>query len=79
MIRTQVLLEENQHRYLKEKSRETGASLSELIRQAVDRMSASDAPLRQRALAMLGSFQADRDDVSVQHDECFAAAAEDDA
>lgn len=78
MIRTQVLLEETQYRYLKQRSRETGESLSQLVRDAVDRMSVHDAPLRERALALLGAFEADRDDVSLRHDDYFAEAARED-
>lgn len=75
MVRTQVLLEPDQYDFLKERSRETGESLSALIRDAVEHLRQDTTPLRQRAQTLLGAFEADRQDVSVRHDEYFAELA----
>lgn len=75
MVRTQILLEPDQYEFLKERSKETGESLSALIREAVDQLRDDTAPLRQRAKELLGAFEADRDDVSLRHDEYFAEQA----
>jgi hypothetical protein len=69
MIRTQISLTESQYRYLKEASRESGVSLSSLVREAVSGLMRSQRESRRQALEILGSFVADRDDVSVRHDE----------
>lgn len=75
MVRTQILLEPDQYEFLKERSKETGESLSALIREAVDQLRDDTVPLRQRAKELLGAFKADRDDVSLRHDEYFAEQA----
>jgi len=75
MIRTQIQLEEEQYRFLKERSRRTGESLAALIREAVDRMRDDQAPLRERARRLIGAFEADVTDGSTRHDELFAEAA----
>ncbi len=72
VVRTQILLEETQYQYLKNRSRETGESLSALIRGSIDRLRKAETPLSQRAVTLLGSFEADRTDVSIHHDEYFA-------
>ena len=69
MIRTQISLTESQYRYLKEAARESGVSLSSLVREAVDGLMRRQQESRRQALEILGSFVADRDDVSVRHDE----------
>ena len=76
MVRTQVILTEDQHRFLKELSQETGDSLSSLVRQAVEGLRQRQERTTERAIDLLGAFEADRDDVSERHDEHFAAGAE---
>jgi len=72
MVRTQVLLDEDQYEFLKDRSRETGESVSSIVRRSVERLRRSDVSLKQRAIQLLGAFEADRTDVSVRHDEYFA-------
>ena len=72
MVRTQILLEEQQYQFLKLRSRETGTSISALIREIVERLRQSEPPLREQAIRMLGAFEADRPDVSIHHDEYLA-------
>jgi hypothetical protein len=74
MVRTQILLEPHQYAYLKHRSEETGQSLSRLVRQAVDRLSRDEDPVRERALRLLGAFASDTGDISERHDEYFAEA-----
>lgn len=72
MIRTQVSLEREQYEFLKERSRRTGDSLSALIRRAIDELRARESAPDARLLSLLGAFEADRDDVSVHHDDYLA-------
>jgi len=72
MVRTQVSLTEEQYRYLKELSRDSGVSLSSLVREAVDLMRRDRERARRRAIAFLGSCVADRTDVARRHDDYFA-------
>ena len=76
MVRTQIQLKEEQYRYLKERSRRTGESLSSLIREAVDRLREHEPPLRQRARRLIGAFEADVTDASLRHDDYFTRAGE---
>ncbi len=69
MTRTQITLTEEQYRFLTDFSRQTGESLSSIIRRAVDRLRAQEEPPNRRVLGLIGAFQADRDDVSLRHDE----------
>lgn len=75
MIRTQISLSEEQYRFLKSLSRESGESVSGLIRQAVEELRDARSQSLEQALALLGSFEADRDDVSVRHGEYFPEEA----
>jgi Arc/MetJ-type ribon-helix-helix transcriptional regulator len=69
MVRTQVSLTEEQHRFLTSLARQSGVSLSTLVREAVGLLKQSRTPPAERALALLGAFEADRPDISVHHDE----------
>ena len=73
MVRTQISLTGEQHRFLKSLAKQTGVSLSTLVRQAVDMLRKSGDTPAERALALLGAFEADRPDVSVRHDDYFTA------
>ena len=66
MIRTQVLLTPDQHAFLQDYAGQRGESVSAIVREAVDRLQASLASHRRRAVALLGAFEADVPDVSVQ-------------
>lgn len=69
MVRTQVLLTEHQHTVLKELSRESGLSLSELVRQAVEKMFAERPRTRRESLlGLLGAFEGGPVDVAENHD-----------
>lgn len=72
MNRTQISLTDDQHRFLVEASRQSGESISEIIRRAVDRLRAENSTPNQRALRLIGAFQADRHDVSIRHDDFLA-------
>ena len=76
MIRTQIQLEEKQHRVLKEMAAEYKVSVATLIRQSVDLLIKKEAKpsqdeLRQRAMALAGKRHdiEGATDVSVNHDE----------
>jgi hypothetical protein len=77
MVRTQVLLDEEGYRWLKEQARETGSSLSALVRAAVAaRREAGGGQPNDAVLALVGAFTDDRGDVSLRHDEYLARAAD---
>jgi len=75
MQRTQVLLTEEQHRYLSVRARRTGESLSGLVRRAVDQFRRSEPTEPETLEDLIGAFEDDVDDVSRRHDEYFARAA----
>lgn len=74
MVRTQISLTEEQHRYLAEMAKQMGDSISGIIRRAVDRLRAETDTPKARALRLIGAFEADRHDVSWRHDELLWAA-----
>jgi hypothetical protein len=53
MFRTQITLDEEQHRFLKKRADAMGVSLSEMIRRAVDELRAREAALPKRAIDLL--------------------------
>lgn len=71
MVRTQVLLTEEQRAFLEGLSRKTGCSMSDLIRDAIEQMRISSMTRIERAQTLLGAFEADQNDVSERHDDCF--------
>ena len=76
MIRTQISLSDEQYQFLKTLSLESGESMSELIRQALEELrQARRRPVRQ-AIDLLGAFVADREDVAERHDAYFAEEAD---
>jgi len=76
MVRTQILLTKHQHAVLRDLSKESGRSLADLVRAAVQAMiEAGDDSARERAIALLGTFTADRTDVSDNHDKYLAEEA----
>lgn len=79
MIRTQVQLQEEQVRALKELASARGVSVAELIRQSVDALIRSargvdEAERRRRAIAAAGRFRSGASDVSSEHDRYLAEA-----
>ena len=77
MVRTQVLLEEEQHEFLKARARDTGESLSALVRRAVDELRRKQSwPPKEELLALCGAFEGDDAAVSVVHDAYLTRAIE---
>lgn len=76
MKRTQISLTPEQRDALRKLSSSTGRSMSDLIREAVDRFIEVEADPRKRALALLGAFEDDRGDVSARHDEVLSESME---
>ncbi len=77
MVRAQILFQEDQYQFLKTRSRESGISVSAFVRDIVERLRRTEPPLRQQAIQLLGAFEADRDDVSIRHDEYLAGLVPD--
>lgn len=70
-------LTEEQFRRLRDAAARRDVSIAELIREAVDRHLASDAPpvvRRMRAVAAIGGFRSGGHDVSESHDDHLADA-----
>ena len=78
MIRTQVQIEENQIEWLRTKARDTGVSVSQLIREGIALYRAREERLladkKKKALSAVGRFASDRSDVSARHDDYLADA-----
>ena len=77
MIRTQVQLTEEQIEKLRKLAVAGETSVSDLVRQAVDALSAASPPrseLRRRALAACGAYGSGRSDVASEHDRHLAEA-----
>ncbi|MCL5103332.1 MAG: ribbon-helix-helix domain-containing protein [Armatimonadetes bacterium] len=74
MVRAIVQLTESQAKELRERAREQGISVSELVRRGVDlvlRTGITNAEVRKRAKAAVG-FIKDVPDLSVNHDKYLA-------
>lgn len=69
MNRTQISLTKEQYHYLTELARQTGESMSAIVRTAIDRYRAGSETPNKRALQLIGAFEADRHDISIKHDE----------
>lgn len=79
LVRTQIQLTEEQTRLLRQMAAERGASVAELVREAVEVMvrAGTSVPLeerRRRALEAVGRFASGRRDVSAKHDEYLVEA-----
>ncbi len=70
MIRAQILLDEDQHQYLKQTASETGESISALVRSAIRTMQAlrDRNQERQAVLDLIGAFEDNEGDVADRHD-----------
>lgn len=82
MVRVQVQFNDAQLEALRQMAAQTGRSVSDLAREAVDsfleRRSVGHDERARRALAAVGKFASDCDDVSLNHDRYFADAIEED-
>lgn len=81
MVRMQVQFNEHQIEALRGRAASEHASISELVRRAVDAWIEADkeptfGERRRRALAAVGRYASDRDDVAERHDDYLADAFE---
>lgn len=79
MTRTQVQLTDRQLERLRQASSSTGRSISDLIREGVDKVLAGKGEISreerlERAIAVAGKFSSGRTDVSTHHDKHLAEA-----
>lgn len=78
MIQTQVSINKSQINWLKNKARDKGVTVSQLIREGINLYRAKEERLtiekRKKALAAVGRFSSGRSDISTRHDECLAEA-----
>ncbi len=77
MVRTQILLTEEQAARLHELAVSEGKSMAELVRQGVDyvlqsRLLATREERQQWALSVVGQFSADTPDLAREHDRYLA-------
>lgn len=73
-VRTQVYLEREQHRWLREEARALDVSMAELLRRIVDEYARGrrPAPSRGAFAAIVGLGASDADEVAERHDEYLA-------
>lgn len=80
MNRTQIQLTEEQHKQLRDLSKETGEPIASLIRKSVDQFLMTRTPDRKyfyrQAGAVIGKYEAGIPDVSVNHDKYLEEAFE---
>lgn len=81
MVRTQIQLTEEQAETLRELAAQEGASMAELVRQAVDEMirqrgEISHEERKRRALAAVGRFRSGLGDLAREHDHYLGEAFE---
>ena len=71
MIRTQIQFEKKTYESLKTKSRETGKSISEIVRRSLDQtIESQESDLKwARALNSLGKFASGLENLAEKHDE----------
>ncbi|MBN2420137.1 MAG: ribbon-helix-helix domain-containing protein [Deltaproteobacteria bacterium] len=73
MNRTQIQLTDEQHKQLRELSKETREPISALIRKSVDLLLLTRKPDRQylyrQANAAIGKYEAGNPDISINHDK----------
>jgi Ribbon-helix-helix protein, copG family len=83
MVRTQVQLTEAQMEDLRRISAASGESIADLVRQAVDRLLATQSSAAReerikRAMRVAGRFRSGKPDGSARHDDHLSAAIHDD-
>jgi len=71
MIRTQIQFEQKTYESLKRKSNETGKSISEIVRRALDRSIATQEIDQKwaRALSSMGKFSSGLNNLAEKHDD----------
>ena len=71
MIRTQIQFEQKTYESLKTKSNETGKSISEIVRRALDRSIAAQEVDQKwaRALRSMGKFSSGLNNLAEKHDD----------
>ena len=71
MIRTQIQFQKKTYESLKTKSKETGKSISEIVRRSLDQAIESQGYDQKwaRALSSLGKFASGLDNLAEKHDE----------
>ena len=71
MIRTQIQFEQKTYESLKTKSNETGKSISEIVRRALDRSIAAQEIDQKwaRALSSMGKFSSGLNNLAENHDD----------
>ena len=72
MVRTQIQLTEEQAEKLREIAMENHESIASLIRNAIDQFilskKSSRSSLYLQAKSVVGKYEADEDDISIEHD-----------
>ena len=71
MIRTQIQFEKKAYESLKTKSKETGKSISEIVRKSLDQtIESQETDLKwRRALQSMGKFSSGLNNLAEKHDE----------
>jgi predicted CopG family antitoxin len=69
LVRTQIMLEEKQHRFLLEESRRKGISMSEVIRQLVNEKERELAKAQVKGAVEIAGGAVPGPDESIPHDE----------
>lgn len=83
MIRTQIQIEEDQIKWLREKAGARGVSVSQLIREGIALFRAREDRFpeekKNKALAVVGRFSSHVSDISERHDDYLAEALTEEA
>ena len=78
MLRTQIQIEEDQIRWLRDRAKERGVSVSQLIREGVEFYRKYEDRLpeekKMKALAAIGRYASGVSDISEKHDDYLANA-----
>ena len=78
MLRTQIQIEEDQINWLRDRAREKGVSVSQLIREGVEFYRKYEDRLpedkKKKALAAIGRYASGVSDISEKHDDYLAKA-----
>jgi hypothetical protein len=78
MLRTQIQIEEDQINWLRDRARERGVSVSQLIREGVEFYRKHEDRLpedkKKKALAAIGRYASGVSDISEKHDDYLTTA-----
>jgi predicted GTPase len=73
MVRTQIQLTEEQAEKLREIAMKSRKSIASLIRTAIDQFlianKVDSSSLYDQAMSVVGKYEADKDDISIEHDK----------